>query len=171
MITAATRGVDETRELAAALATLVVPGDLLVLAGELGAGKTAFVQGFAGALGVTDHVTSPTFTLANRYPGRLEVNHLDVYRLEQLEEINELGLYELIDGGGVTLIEWGDAIAPVLGGDYLEVRLAFGSGDDDRQLELTPYGTRWSARVRAVTETLAPWAPAVAPGPTDAGRT
>jgi tRNA threonylcarbamoyladenosine biosynthesis protein TsaE len=157
MIIAATCGPDETRDLAGALAALVVPGDLVVLAGELGAGKTAFVQGLALSLGVTDPVTSPTFTLANRYEGRVEVNHLDVYRLEQLEEIKELGLHELIDGGGVTLIEWGDAIAPVLGGDYLEIRLTFGVGDDDRRLELVPVGHRWSVRERALTEALTGW--------------
>jgi tRNA threonylcarbamoyladenosine biosynthesis protein TsaE len=140
------------------LGRLATAGDLVVLAGDLGAGKTAFVQGYARELGVEERVTSPTFTLANRYRGRLEVNHLDVYRLEQIEEVTELGLAELIDGEGVTLIEWGDAILPVLGPDLLEVRLAFGEGDDDRVLTLAPVGPRWSARERALREALAAWA-------------
>jgi tRNA threonylcarbamoyladenosine biosynthesis protein TsaE len=155
---ARTRSVDETRALAGALAEVAVAGDLLVLAGELGAGKTAFVQGFARALGVEGPVTSPTFTLANRYEGRLEVNHLDVYRLEQLDEVVELGLAELIDGPGVTLVEWGEAIMPVLGSDLLEVRLTFGDGDDERVVACRPMGTRWAARQRALGEALAPWA-------------
>jgi tRNA threonylcarbamoyladenosine biosynthesis protein TsaE len=157
MITTATHGPDETRDLAAALTDIVTAGDLIVLAGELGAGKTAFVQGFARALEVTEPVTSPTFTLANRYEGRLEVNHLDVYRLEQLDEIKDLGLYELIDGDGITLVEWGDAIAPVLGADYLEVRLTFGADDDDRTIELAPIGARWAARGRALADALRAW--------------
>jgi tRNA threonylcarbamoyladenosine biosynthesis protein TsaE len=161
MITTATHGADETRDLAAALANVVVAGDLVVLAGELGAGKTAFVQGLARALDVTGPVTSPTFTLANRYQGRIEVNHLDVYRLEQLDEIKDLGLYELIDGEGVTLVEWGDAIAPVLGGDYLEVRLTFGSEDDDRHIELAPVGARWAARNRALADAVRQWSVSV----------
>lgn len=158
MTRAHTHSVDETRALAGALADLVGPGDLVLLAGDLGAGKTAFAQGFAAALDVTEPVTSPTFTLANRYRGRLEINHLDVYRLEQLEEIKELGLYELIDGPGVTLIEWGDAIAPVLGADFLEVRLGFGEGDDDRIVECTTVGPRWSGRRRALADAVGPWA-------------
>lgn len=123
---ARTSSVDETRALARALAQLAQPGDLLVLAGDLGAGKTAFVQGFGAGLGVTEPITSPTFTLAQQYQGRLVVHHLDVYRLDQLGEVAELGLFELLDDGGVVLIEWGDAILPVLPNDYLEVRLTFG---------------------------------------------
>jgi tRNA threonylcarbamoyladenosine biosynthesis protein TsaE len=125
---ARTSSVDETRALARALAELAQPGDLFVLAGDLGAGKTAFVQGFGAGLGVTEPITSPTFTLAQQYQGRLVVHHLDVYRLDQLGEVAELGLSELLDDRGVVLIEWGDAILPVLPNDYLEVRLTFGDG-------------------------------------------
>ncbi len=158
VLTAATRSVAETKDLAAALASLVARGDLVVLAGDLGAGKTAFAQGLCAALGVSVAVTSPTFTLANRYQGRLEVNHLDIYRLDNLAETAELGLEELIDGDGVTLVEWGDAIAPVLGADYLEIRLGFGAGDDDRIIACTTVGPRWAARSRGLSEALAPWA-------------
>ena len=99
---------------------------MIVLAGDLGAGKTAFVQGFGRGLGVTERITSPTFTLVHVYEGRLPVHHLDVYRLEQLSEALDLGLPEMLDEGGVVLIEWGDAILPVLPHDFLEVRLTFG---------------------------------------------
>lgn len=143
--------------MAAALAELARPGDLLLLAGDLGAGKTAFTQGFGAALGVTEAITSPTFTLVSQYTGRLELNHLDVYRLEQLAEVADLGLAEILDEGGVTLIEWGDAIIPALPADYLEVRFTFGDADDDRILELVPVGPRWSARTRAMATALHQW--------------
>ena len=105
----------------------------------------------AAGLGVTDRITSPTFTLVHVYEGRLPVHHLDVYRLEQLSEALDLGLPEMLDEGGVVLIEWGDAILPVLPHDFLEVRLTFG----DRRRRpprrpSVPSAPRWAlARRRA----------------------
>ena len=156
-ITAATASVTQTRELAAAIAELARPGDLILLVGDLGAGKTAFVQGFGAALGVDEPITSPTFTLARQYRGRLELNHLDVYRLEQVEEVLDLGLPELLDGPSATLVEWGDTILPALPADYLEVQLTYGDGDDERIVQLRPVGPRWGARSRALTAALGPW--------------
>jgi tRNA threonylcarbamoyladenosine biosynthesis protein TsaE len=152
-----TASVDETRALAAALAAIARPGDLLLLAGDLGAGKTAFVQGFGAGLGVEERITSPTFTLAQQYEGRLRVHHLDVYRLDQLSEVVELGLAELLDDGGVVLIEWGDAILPALPNDYLEVRLTFGERDDDRAVALSAVGPSWAARRRVLAEAVEPF--------------
>jgi len=156
--TAKTSHVDQTRALAGELAALVRPGDLLLLVGDLGAGKTAFTQGFARALGVTEQVTSPTFTLARSYEGRLTLHHLDVYRLDHLQEAEDLGLAELIDDGGVVVIEWGDAVVPVLPPDFLEIRLTLGDGDDDRELAFRSVGPSWSNRaaaVRAIAERFA----------------
>lgn len=158
---ATTTSVDETRKLAAAVAALARPRDLVVLAGDLGAGKTAFVQGFCGALGVTERVTSPTFTLVHVYDGgRLPIHHLDVYRLEQMSEALDLGLAEMLEDDGVVLIEWGDAITPVLPHGYLEVRLTFGAGDDDRQLAIRPVGPTWVGRTDPLEAAVAPWAAA-----------
>ncbi|MGH9216286.1 MAG: tRNA (adenosine(37)-N6)-threonylcarbamoyltransferase complex ATPase subunit type 1 TsaE, partial [Acidimicrobiales bacterium] len=109
---ARTSSVEATQGLAAALASLAQPGDLVVLAGDLGAGKTAFVQGFGRGLGVGEPITSPTFTLVQEYMGRLPVHHVDVYRLGHLSEVVDLGLSELLDDEGIVLIEWGDAILP-----------------------------------------------------------
>jgi tRNA threonylcarbamoyladenosine biosynthesis protein TsaE len=150
ILRAATASVEETQALAEAIADLARPGDVLVLAGDLGAGKTAFTQGFGRGLGVKEPITSPTFTLVHVYEGRLTVHHIDVYRLDQLAEVLDLGLPEMLDEGGVVLIEWGDAILPALPPDFLEVRLTFGAGDDERQLELRPVGSRWSARRHAL---------------------
>jgi tRNA threonylcarbamoyladenosine biosynthesis protein TsaE len=159
MTTVRTGGVDQTRALGAAIASLARPGDLLLLAGDLGAGKTAFAQGFARGLGITERVVSPTFTLARDYHGpSLTLHHLDVYRLDHLQEALDLGLAELIDDdGGVTLIEWGDVVIPALPADFLEIRLAYGFGDDDRLLSMRPVGNRWSARRHALDEVLTPW--------------
>jgi tRNA threonylcarbamoyladenosine biosynthesis protein TsaE len=152
----ATRSAAETKALAGAVAGLARAGDLVVLAGDLGAGKTAFVQGFAAALGVEGPVTSPTFTLVHEYDGRLPVYHLDVYRLEHLAETADLALGEVLDGGGVTLVEWGDAVLAALPPDYLEVRLELGDGPDDRRVAVRAVGrswvSRWDRLARAVEE-------------------
>ena len=155
---ARTASAAETQDLAAALAELCGPGDLVVLAGEMGAGKTAFAQGFARGLGITDPVTSPTFTIVREYAGgRLALHHLDVYRLEMLREVLELGVSEMLDEDAVMLVEWGDAVLPVLGDQYLEIRLTFGEGDDDRRLDLSMRGGPWVARRRVLHDALAKW--------------
>ncbi len=158
-LTAATAGVDQTRALAKALSELARPGDLVLLAGDLGTGKTAFAQGFAAGLGVEEVVTSPTFTLVRSYPGgRLTMNHVDVYRLERLQEAVELGLAEMVDEDAVTLIEWGDVVVPALPADFLEVHLAYGQADaDERQLQLRTIGRRWTLRQPALQSALTPW--------------
>lgn len=149
------RSPEETAELARALAAVARGGDLIVLAGDLGAGKTTFTKAFAAALGVTVPVTSPTFTLANRYEGDLVVHHLDVYRLEGPAEVTDLGLEELLDDEAVTLVEWGDTIAPALPEDRLEVVLTLPDPDeaeDERAITLTGRGPSWSDRVRRLAE-------------------
>lgn len=153
---------DDTRDLATALAQTARPGDVFVLAGDLGAGKTAFTQGLAAAVGVSEAVTSPTFTLANAYVadgalGIIDFHHLDVYRLEQLEEVTDAGLFDLFDGKCVVAIEWGDVLEPLLPTDYLEIRFAFGRGDDDRTLTIRPVGLSWRARERTLAEGLGRW--------------
>lgn len=172
---ARTTSVDDTRDLAAALADLLRPGDLLVLTGEMGAGKTAFAQGLAARLGVDGRITSPTFTIAQSYEdGRLPLHHLDVYRLEHLHEALDVGLAEMLDDGAVVLIEWGDAVRPLLPADYLEISITFaptaGPGGaaapegqaeaddpDERRWRLRPVGARWTARVEAMEAALGRW--------------
>ena len=154
----ATSSAAETQALAEALAELALPGDRVLLAGEMGAGKTAFAQGFARGLGITDPVTSPTFTIVREYSGgRLGLHHLDVYRLDNLSEVADLGLSEMLDEDAVMLVEWGDAVLPALPDQYLELRIAFGEGDDDRHLELRAVGGSWPMRWRVVSEAVAPW--------------
>jgi tRNA threonylcarbamoyladenosine biosynthesis protein TsaE len=159
VITAATKSVDDTRALAADMAALAAPGDLIVLAGDLGTGKTAFAQGFARGLGVDEPVTSPAFVLVRTYEGRLPLAHLDVYRLDYMQEIVDLGIAELLDDGAVTLVEWGDAVEPALPADFLEVRLEAPEGlTDDRLLTFRSVGPTWPPRVELLRRTLARWA-------------
>lgn len=157
-VRAHTSSVEETQALAAAVAELVGPGDVVLLAGELGAGKTAFAQGFGAALGISEPITSPTFTLARHYEGAVTLHHLDVYRLERISELADLGVSELLDSDGVLLVEWGDAIAPALGNQYLEIKLRYGEADDDRDMDLRCVGSRWLARERRLRETIEKWA-------------
>jgi tRNA threonylcarbamoyladenosine biosynthesis protein TsaE len=138
-LTARTSSPDETRRLAGALATVARPGDLVVLAGTLGAGKTTFAQGFARALGVEGPVTSPTFTLVRQYPCALgQLVHADVYRLDQLAEVADLGLGELVEDG-VALVEWGDVALPALGQVAWTVTLE-AAVDEDPSAEQPPGG-------------------------------
>lgn len=165
MVVTRTDSVDSTRALAAAIAELARPGDLVLLVGDLGAGKTAFTQGFGAGLGVEGPITSPTFALVQSYQGRLELHHLDVYRLDHLHEAMDLGLSELLDGDSVTLIEWGDTITAALPRDYLEVRIGFADDADDRRIELCPVGPGWQPRARALGVAAAAWA--IDPGSSD----
>ena len=154
--------VDATQRVAAAIESLLHAGDVLVLAGDLGGGKTAFVQGLARAMGITGRVTSPTFTLAQTYfssGGRLTLHHLDVYRLDNLREVIDLDLPELMADDGVVAIEWGELIAPELPRDYLLVRMNLGStedGPDVRVLDVEPHGASWSSREDAMASALKP---------------
>ncbi len=166
-----TGSADQTRQLARAVAPLCMPGDVVLLAGDLGAGKTTFAQGFGAALGITDPITSPTFILVRQYPldggdGLRVLLHADVYRLDHLHEIVDLGLGQLVDDGGVALVEWGDAAAPVLGSGALHVRLdadlgTDGDGEDRRLIRVDPVDPTdeaWKRRWGALAGSLARWA-------------
>jgi len=160
MLHVRTRSVTETRAVAAALVPLLRPGDVVLLSGDLGAGKTAFVQGLAGALGVTERVTSPTFTLAATYEGTMPVHHLDVYRLDNLAEVLDLDLPGLLDDDGVVCIEWGEVVVPELPRDFLQIRLQLGHPEDiadARVLEFEAVGPSWRDREQALGEAVAEW--------------
>ncbi len=159
MITAVTKSADDTRELGAALAQLARPEDLILLSGDLGAGKTTFAQGFGRGLGVQEPVVSPTFTLIRSYEGRLPLLHCDMYRLDHLQEVIDLGLPELLDEGAVALVEWGDVVAPSLPPDHLDVRIEFGDGDDERRFALRAVGPTWPRRLPDVQAALERWRP------------
>ena len=148
---------DDTRSVGEAFAELLRPRDAVILTGELGAGKTTLVQGIARGLGVTDRVVSPTFTLVREYHGRLEVAHVDVYRLERIQDVMDLGLEELGDGEAVLLVEWGDAVEEVLPADHVTIELTGAEDDDARRLVFTPGGRTWVERWEHLEQAMSPW--------------
>ena len=144
---------EATRAVAGALGDLLVPGDLVLLVGDLGAGKTAFAQGLAHGLGVDERVTSPTFTIVQEYEGRLPLRHVDVYRLDRVQDLHDLGFDELIDDG-VTVVEWGDLVEQAVPADHLVVRITPGDADTERVLDLSFHGSRWLGRRQAIEQAL-----------------
>ena len=104
----------QTEDIAAEFAKDLKGGDVICINGDLGVGKTAFVQGLAKALGVSEYVQSPTFTIVNTYNGRLTLNHFDVYRISDSEEMYEIGFEEYVYGDSVSVIEWPEIISDIL---------------------------------------------------------
>jgi tRNA threonylcarbamoyladenosine biosynthesis protein TsaE len=145
---------DETERLARAVSGLLEGGDVVLLAGDLGAGKSVFARGLARGLGVAEPVVSPTFTLAREYQGRVRVVHADVYRLDRVHELYDVGL-EDVDDDTVTIVEWGDVVSAQFAVDRLEVRLDFVADDDDaRAITMMPVGTAWVERGRELRSLL-----------------
>ncbi len=122
----------DTRRFAEKLAEKAAPGDVYTLSGDLGVGKTVFAKGFARGLGVTEPVTSPTFTIVQEYTsGRLPFYHFDVYRISDPDEMEECGFYDYLDRGGVVLIEWAELIEDVLPRPRTEITISKDLAGDD----------------------------------------
>jgi tRNA threonylcarbamoyladenosine biosynthesis protein TsaE len=164
-----------TRAVAGALAAQCRVGDVVLLVGDLGAGKTTFAQGFGKALGVVEPIVSPTFTLVRQYAlpeaaraddaasaGRdtrvQQFVHADLYRLSHQQEVADLGIGELVEQG-VAVVEWGEAAEPVLGDDWLRIDLGFEADGAEmgRTIRVTPHGGSWPERWAAVETALRPW--------------
>jgi len=152
----------ETEALAEAIGALVRGGDVILLAGDLGAGKTTFTKGLARALGITDTIVSPTFTIVREYEGRVDLAHLDVYRLDHLQELHDIGFDELVDDSRVTVVEWGDVVAAALPRDRLEVWIELPAipeeSDDERIVSVSVHGPSWYERRAELERALAPYA-------------
>jgi tRNA threonylcarbamoyladenosine biosynthesis protein TsaE len=148
-----------TAAIAASLAGLARRGDLIVLAGEMGSGKTAFAKGFGEAIGVIEPITSPTYTLVHSYPaGRVTLHHADIYRLTTHHEFADLALSELLESDGIVMIEWGDVVARSLG-DHVLVRLDFDDDDTEaRDIMISASGRAWAARWSEIERRLADFA-------------
>ncbi|MBP3569173.1 MAG: tRNA (adenosine(37)-N6)-threonylcarbamoyltransferase complex ATPase subunit type 1 TsaE [Lachnospiraceae bacterium] len=129
----------ETFQIAKELAEAAKPGEVYCLSGDLGVGKTVFTKGFAAGLGIMEPVSSPTFTIVQMYEGgRLPLYHFDVYRIEDIEEMEEIGYEDCFYGEGVCLIEWAELIKEVLPEEYSQITISkdLDKGYDYRRVEI-----------------------------------
>ncbi len=149
--TARCRDAAATQAVAARLAAVLRPGDLILIEGDLGAGKTTFTQGMARALGVGEAVTSPTFVLMNVYrtSAGFDLVHVDVYRLDLLSEVVDLALPEMLEDGAVVAVEWGERAAAALPGDHLRVRID-APDEGVRAITFQPHGASWEGRLESL---------------------
>ena len=152
-----THSQDETIELGRRLGALLREGDVLVLTGDLGAGKTQLTKGIAAAMGVTADVTSPTFTIQMVYPGsQMDLNHFDLYRLERADQLEDTGLFDVLGADGVCVIEWGEQFADEIGDERLDVFLTRMDGEAEqgqeppREVRLVPHDARGEEIVAAL---------------------
>lgn len=141
----------ETEKLAKTLSNLASPGDIILLNGPLGGGKTTFCQFFGKALSVPDscYITSPTFSLLHEYPGRIVMYHLDLYRLDSEEEIEDLGFLDYLYGTGVSLIEWPERLGTLTPDEHLLIDIE-PTGDESRTYSLTAIGNQWAERMKTL---------------------
>lgn len=146
-----TRGEEETVLLGRLLGGLVRGGDVIALAGPLGAGKTCLTHGIAGGMGIVEPVPSPTFNLLLVHAGEPPLFHFDLYRLERASQLEDIDFYETIEGPGVSVIEWADRFADELPDEHLAVTLV-PSGEDERVVVLDGRGTRAAHLVEHLIE-------------------
>jgi tRNA threonylcarbamoyladenosine biosynthesis protein TsaE len=148
---------EDTRALGEALSPVLEPGDAVALTGELGAGKTTFVQGVARGLGFGGAVVSPTFTLVREYRGDLTLYHADVYRLDRVQDVLDLAFEEMTGPDGVLFVEWGDAVEGLLPRDHLSIELTVPGDEEIRRLVVSGIGPAWSGRWERLERGLRPW--------------
>lgn len=144
MIIRFTESVEETMNLGRKLGSIIEKGSTVCLTGDLGTGKTHFAKGFAEGLGIEDNITSPTFTIVNEYyEGRLPFYHFDVYRVNDVEEILQVGFEEYVYGQGVTLIEWADMIETILPDELIHVKIEKTEHPDERKITIRSLGKEY----------------------------
>lgn len=138
---------EETTKIGSLLGKLVQPGDVICLTGDLGTGKTHITKGIAKGLGISEHITSPTFTIVNEYDsGKLKFYHFDVYRVSDPDEIYAIGFDEYIFSDGVSVIEWANYIEEILPKEFLHIYIEkdLSKGENYRKITITPYGERYN---------------------------
>jgi tRNA threonylcarbamoyladenosine biosynthesis protein TsaE len=140
---------DDTRALGTRLAGVLRAGDLVVLTGPLGAGKTALVQGIGAGLGVRGNVVSPTFVIARVHKGPLPLVQVDAYRLGSLAEVDDLDL-DVDVADAVTVVEWGSGLVEQLADAHLEITIERAEDSEQRTARLTPHGGDWAQRLAAL---------------------
>jgi tRNA threonylcarbamoyladenosine biosynthesis protein TsaE len=144
---------EETVSLGVCLGASTEPGDIFLMSGRLGAGKTCLTQGIARGLGSTEYALSPTFVLMREIRGRLMLYHIDLYRLDRIEEISDLGLDDYLYGKGLTVIEWAEKGIGVLPAEHLLINIDYVS-DNERSLEFIPRGKRYEKLLKELKKSL-----------------
>lgn len=147
------RGPRQTQKLGERLGETAQPGDVYLLVGELGSGKTCLAQGIARGLGVTEYTSSPSFVLMKEYRGRLAMYHMDLYRLDREAEMLDLGLESYFAGAGLCVIEWAEKLGRLAPKEHLLITISY-RGDRTRQLELKARGRRYEERVAQLIPAL-----------------
>lgn len=148
MVRIVLKGLKETEEFGEKLGSILKPGDIISLTGDLGAGKTTLTKSIGKGLGVEDYITSPTFTLINEYKGRLNLYHFDVYRLEGPIDLYDLGFEEYIYSNGVSIIEWGDKIEEILPEERINIQIEKSVELDERIIYLYGEGERFKQLIK-----------------------
>ncbi|MCF6465264.1 tRNA (adenosine(37)-N6)-threonylcarbamoyltransferase complex ATPase subunit type 1 TsaE [Clostridium sp. Cult2] len=148
MVKIVLEGLKETEKLGEKLGSLLEGGDLISLTGDLGAGKTTLTKSIGIGLGVSDYITSPTFTLINEYKGRFWLYHFDVYRLEDEEDLLDLGYEDYFYSNGVTIVEWGDKIEDILPRNRIDINIEKGKKLDERIITISGQGERYEKIVK-----------------------
>lgn len=142
-MTITTTSARETEALGRRLGALLRSGDVIALSGDLGAGKTALAHGIAGGVGASGYVASPTFTLVREYSGPVPIYHVDLYRLDTPQQIEDIGLDEMLERPGIVVIEWAEKAARWLPKEHLWVTIRFMDDGDTRQIAFVPNGARY----------------------------
>lgn len=150
MLKLITESAEETSKIGEQLGRLLGKGNIVCLSGDLGAGKTAFTQGIAKGMGVKDYVTSPTYTIINEYEGGLPLYHFDVYRLNDVEEMYELGYEEYFFGDGVVVLEWADIVRDIIPVERLWITILNTKGDNSREIIIEPTGETYDNIVKGM---------------------
>lgn len=148
-----THSPEETQELGRRLGEMSLPGDVFLLVGNLGAGKTCFTQGMAWGLGIKEYAMSPTFVIVRELHGRLPLYHIDLYRLDRLEETMDLGLDDYFYGQGVSVVEWAEKALSILPKEHLLIEISYLS-DTERRIQMKPSGQRYQDIIARLQKTL-----------------
>ena len=148
-----TKSAFQTIQIGKSIGSRLLPGDVVALVGELGAGKTQFIKGLAAGVGIGNpaYISSPSFKLVNEYPGKINLYHIDLFRLEGEKEAEELGLEDYFQGRGITAIEWADKISSLLPEEILRIEIHY-TGENTRSLEILGKGKRYEGLVKELSE-------------------
>lgn len=148
-----TKSASETIRIGRRIGSRLLPGDVVALVGELGAGKTQFIKGLAAGAGIANptYISSPSFTLINEYPGKITFYHIDLFRLGKEKEAEELGLDDYFQGNSITVIEWADKIPSLLPDELLLICIAY-TGRNTRSLEISGKGDRYHKLVEELSK-------------------